>query len=72
MAELKIDLEDNLYKVRTQGFYLEFPGGSAENQKTLIVFLRSFKKDPKAKQGLFTQKQIDVAAQEHKTEYPGT
>lgn len=66
MAELKIDLEDNLYKVRTQGFYLEFPGGSAENQKTLIVFLRSFKKDPKAKQGLFTQKQIAQSMTDYK------
>ncbi len=58
MAELTIDLEDNLYKVTSQGFYWEFPAVSPENQKAVILFLRGFKAHPQAKQGLFTQEQI--------------
>jgi len=61
MAELKIDLEDNLYKVTLQGLYFEFPAGSPDNQKALILFLKGFKKHPKAKHGLFTQEQIAEA-----------
>src|SRR5713226_4347407 len=61
MAELTIRLEDNRYKVTAQGCYLEWPAGSADNQKALILFLRSFKKGPSKKHGLFTQEQIAQA-----------
>ncbi|MBI2876078.1 MAG: hypothetical protein HYY20_04285, partial [Candidatus Tectomicrobia bacterium] len=61
MAELKIELEDALYKVTASGLYLEFPAGSPDNQKALILFLRGFKKHPGAKHGLFTQEQIAQA-----------
>jgi transposase-like protein len=64
MAELKIDLEDNLYKVTANGLYLEFPAGSPDNQRALILFLRGFKKYPGAKHGLFTQEQIAKALPE--------
>ena len=61
MAELKIREEDNLYKVKSEGFYLEFPAEGVENQKALILFLRSFKKKENGKHGLFKQKQIAQA-----------
>ena len=64
MAELKIDLEDNLYRVTTKEFNFEFPAGSLDNQKALILFLRGFKKHPGAKHGLFTQEQIAKALPE--------
>lgn len=64
MAELKIVLEDNLYRVTLEGLYFEFPAGSPDNQKTLILFLRGFKKYPGAKHGLFTQEQIAKALPE--------
>lgn len=66
MAELKIVLEDNLYQyqVTLAGLYFEFPAGSPDNQKTLILFLRGFKKYPGAKHGLFTQEQIAKALPE--------
>lgn len=68
MAELKIRQEDNLYKVKSEGFYLEFPSESAANQKVLILFLRSFKKKVKGKHGLFTQQQIAEAIPDFKGE----
>jgi transposase-like protein len=61
MAELTIRLEDNRYKIRAQGLYLEWPAGNADNQKALILFLRSFKKGPGKQHGLFTQGQIAQA-----------
>lgn len=61
MAELTIRLEDNRYKIRVQELYLEWPAGNADNQKALILFLRSFKKGPGKKHGLFTQEQIAQA-----------
>lgn len=61
MAELQIVIEDNLYKVKGEGFYFEFPAEGADNRKALILFLRGFKKDPRAKQGLFSQEQIAQA-----------
>ena len=61
MAELKVELKDNLYQVTSNGLYLEFSAGSPDNQKALILFLRSFKKRPGAKHGLFTQEQIAKA-----------
>lgn len=61
MAELNIRLEDNRYQITAQGIYLEWPAGSADNQKALILFLRSFKKGPGKKHGLFTQEQIAQA-----------
>lgn len=30
MAELKIDMDDNLYKVVFEGLYFEFPAGSLD------------------------------------------
>jgi len=61
MAELKIILENSTYKVNMQGFYWEFPAGSPDNEKALILFLRGFKKRGGAKHGLFTQGEIAKA-----------
>jgi transposase-like protein len=61
MADLQIALEDNIYKVSSQDFYLEFPGGCSANEKSLILFLRSFKKHAGGSHGLFSQAQIAQA-----------
>lgn len=61
MAALHIRLEENRYQVRGPGFYFEFPGGSSENRKALILFLRGFKPEPGAQHGLFSQEQIAKA-----------
>lgn len=61
MAELHIRLEENRYHVRGPGFAFEFPGGSPDNRKVLILFRRGFKEGPAAKHRLFSQEQIAQA-----------
>jgi transposase-like protein len=68
MAELQIVLEDNIYKVCSQDFYLEFAGGCDANQKALILFLRSFKKRASGRHGLFSQEQLAKAIPDFKGE----
>jgi transposase-like protein len=68
MAELQIVLEDNIYKVSSQDFYLEFPAVCDANQKALILFLRSFKKRAGRRHGLFSQEQLAKAIPDFKGE----
>jgi transposase-like protein len=58
MTELDITIQDNYYKVRFCNLILEFSAGSKANEKALILFLRSFKKDETSKTCLFSLQQI--------------